>query len=314
MKTSRSLLKYSLSLAAGRHSRSGRGDGPEPRAGGLRRDDQRRRHRPKSGQKISGALVIIQCTCLQGAREVMTNADGLYTFRNLPQGKYTVQVLYQDANVNKTMDVPPGAKLRANFQIDPKLKFRVDIEVQTKTRNDAAQVTKVKMDEARNIPVGGTSRDFTAVVDIVADRQPRRRRHPRSPARPAPRPSTPSTGQNVTNPAFGTVGATIVQEFIQDVEIKESGYDAEFGGASGGQVVARAARPAATSCAAKRLFRFTPRLAQPRFICATDESLRVAAGRRLRGAGAWSRCRARSRRTSCSSRSASRPSGTSSSR
>jgi len=32
--------------------------------------------------------------------------------------------------------------------------------------NDAAQVTKIDMSRARNIPVGGTSRDFTAVVDM----------------------------------------------------------------------------------------------------------------------------------------------------
>src|SRR5690606_29667547 len=117
-----------------------------------------------SGQKVSGALVIIQCTCLQGERDVMTNADGLYTFRNLPQGKYTVQVLYQDANVSKTMDVLPGTKMRANFDIDPKYKFVVDIDVQTRTRNDAAQVTKIKPDDVRAVPLGGTSRDFTAVV------------------------------------------------------------------------------------------------------------------------------------------------------
>ena len=73
----------------------------------------------KSGEKISGALVILQCSCLQGQREVQTNADGVYSFRNLPQGKYTVQVLFGQANVNKSMDVPSGAKYRANFSIDP---------------------------------------------------------------------------------------------------------------------------------------------------------------------------------------------------
>ena len=53
----------------------------------------------KSGEKIKDALVILQCSCLQGQREMTTNADGLYSFRNLPQGKYTVQVLVGQANV-----------------------------------------------------------------------------------------------------------------------------------------------------------------------------------------------------------------------
>jgi Ca-activated chloride channel family protein len=32
--------------------------------------------------------------------------------------------------------------------------------------SDGAQVTKIRLDQARNIPVGGASRDFTAVVDV----------------------------------------------------------------------------------------------------------------------------------------------------
>ena len=46
-------------------------------------------------------------------------------------------------------------------------------------------------------------------------------------------------GANVNNPSFGTVGASIVQEFVETVEVQESGYDAEYGGAAGGQVSAR---------------------------------------------------------------------------
>ncbi|HEY8379329.1 MAG TPA: TonB-dependent receptor [Nannocystis sp.] len=274
MKTSRSLLKYSLTLPLAIIPPAVAAMAPnlalaasDVTISGVVTDQN-------TGQKIAGALVIIQCTCLQGAREVMTNADGLYTFRNLPQGKYTVQVLYQDANVNKTMDVPPGAKMRANFQIDPKFKFRVDIEVQTKTRNDAAQVTKVKMDQARNIPIGGTNRDFTAVVDMspTASRDAAGIRFGSSTGAEA---KYVVDGQNATSPAFGTVGATIVQEFIDEVEVVEGVFDAEDGGAAGGLVRARRVG-GSNKLRGQVLFRITPRIASPRFIDATDESLRVA--------------------------------------
>ena len=53
----------------------------------------------------------------------MTGADGWYRFERLPQGKHMVQVLYQDANVNKSMDVPPGADFRASFAVDPTAKL-----------------------------------------------------------------------------------------------------------------------------------------------------------------------------------------------
>ena len=120
----------------------------------------------KTGEKIANALVIVQCSCLQGQREMTTNADGLYTFRNLPQGKYTVQVLVGQANVNKSMDVPPGSKYRANFSVDPANKFRMDIEVQSKVRSDTSSVTKVKMDEVQSSssPVLGKGKAMPPVV------------------------------------------------------------------------------------------------------------------------------------------------------
>src|SRR5207244_13472969 len=41
-------------------------------------------------------------------------------------------------------------------------------------------------------------------------------------------------GVNVTNPAYGTQGTTLIQDFVQEVDIKTGGYQAEYGRASGG--------------------------------------------------------------------------------
>jgi hypothetical protein len=79
----------------------------------------------KTKEKIAGALVYLQCSCLQGQRETTTSEDGIYTFRNLPQGKYTVQVLYTKANVSKSLDLPAGSKFRADFAIDPGNDFTI---------------------------------------------------------------------------------------------------------------------------------------------------------------------------------------------
>lgn len=79
----------------------------------------------RNHRRIAGALVIIQCTCLQGARETTTDASGLFVFRKLPPGKYTVQVLFKDANVSKTFEMPPESAMRANFAIDPDMRFTI---------------------------------------------------------------------------------------------------------------------------------------------------------------------------------------------
>src|SRR5690606_20300935 len=147
------------------------------------------------------------------------------------------------------------------------------VEASPVATNPAASMT-VGMEEAKQLPVGSnTSRDFTAVVDIAP-----------TASRDAAGISLAGTtgaeskytveGADITNPAFGTVGATLIQEFVQEVEIKESGYEAEFGGASGGQVSARRVA-GSNSLRGEAGVRFAPRLAAPRFISSTDEALRV---------------------------------------
>ena len=228
-----------------------------------------------TGQPIANALVVLQCSCLSGQEERFTNDRGIYSFTDLPAGNYTIQVLSGKANVSKVTELPRGAKFRANFSLNPEQDAVIEIVV------DAAPVpsststgVKVDMEQAKKLPVGSnTSRDFTAVVDLAP-----------TATRDAAGISLAGTtgaeskytidGANVSSPSFGTVGATLVQEFVQDVEVKESGYEAEYGGASGGQVSAR--RVAGTNkLRGEAGFRFTPRLAQPRFISSTDEALRV---------------------------------------
>ncbi len=228
----------------------------------------------KTGKRIKDAIVILQCTCLQGERETTTNEQGLYVFRDLPPGTYRIQVVFGKADVSKVTDLPRGMKARANFKINPESEFKKVIVVEAApVRPDTAVATKISMEEARNIPVGDTSRDFTNVVEMSP-----------TATRDGAGISLAGTsgaeskytvdGASVNNPSFGTVGASIVQEFIDTVNVTESGYDAEFGFASGGQVQARRISGSNKVRGIAR-FTVTPRIAKPRFILATDEALRV---------------------------------------
>ena len=68
----------------------------------------------QTGKATAGALVVIQCVCLQGQREVLTNNDGLYNFEDLPPGLYTVQALYQDGNVSKVAAHGIDARIKSS--------------------------------------------------------------------------------------------------------------------------------------------------------------------------------------------------------
>jgi hypothetical protein len=52
---------------------------------------------------IQNALVVLQCTCIEGTRETKTNAAGVYRFTGLPNGTYTLQVLVGKADVSKVV-------------------------------------------------------------------------------------------------------------------------------------------------------------------------------------------------------------------
>ncbi|MCA9705388.1 MAG: TonB-dependent receptor [Myxococcales bacterium] len=132
----------------------------------------------------------------------------------------------------------------------------------------------VSMEEIRAIPVGSsTSRDFTQVVESSATASYDSAGISLAGATGAESKYTVE-GANLGNPAFGTVGASIVQEFVEKVEVLEAGYDAEYGGASGGQVVARRASGTNILRGVAR-FTVTPRLAAPRFIHGTDNAVRT---------------------------------------
>lgn len=60
----------------------------------------------KTGEPIRNALVMLQCACLSSPRETQTNEHGLYAFRGLPAGTYTIQVLVGGADVSKVVTLP----------------------------------------------------------------------------------------------------------------------------------------------------------------------------------------------------------------
>lgn len=73
-----------------------------------------------SGDAVAGAIVVIQCTCLQGQRETQSNADGVYAFRNLPPGDYTVQALHGKGDASQTLTLGEGQRARLRFRLNPK--------------------------------------------------------------------------------------------------------------------------------------------------------------------------------------------------
>lgn len=70
-------------------------------------------------QGIANARVVLTCACRAEPIELRTDERGLYAFRELPRGIYTMRVTYQKSDVTKTFELSAGDRLHSSFRIDP---------------------------------------------------------------------------------------------------------------------------------------------------------------------------------------------------
>lgn len=68
--------------------------------------------------RFDEALVILQCSCIEGTRETRTTPAGIYRFTNLPPGSYTVQVLAATSERTQVATVEAGDTVYIDFTLN----------------------------------------------------------------------------------------------------------------------------------------------------------------------------------------------------
>ncbi len=229
----------------------------------------------KTNDPIPEATVLLQCACIEGERITRTNATGIYRFDGLPAGTYTVQVILANGSVSKIVTLTRGAQLRAGFAMDPNLGRNVVVVVQQPVKRVPGAARTFRPGETTALPAGqspdggyGGSLALIPTGGTGADGQVTIN------AQPEPDHGFTLDNAQSANPINGRMSSSTVQEFVDEIEVLEADYDAEYGGASGAQVRARRVSGSDTH-RGQAVFRVTPRLAPPRFITRTDEALRT---------------------------------------
>lgn len=234
----------------------------------------------RDGQEpVEGAIVVVQCSCLNEEVSVLTNARGIYRLSGLPAGVYTVQALYDDLENVRTVELPRGQKMRANLSLDKgRGSGSTTTIIVTKPIDSSVAHSGDKFDgeTIRQSTPGSTVSNgaYDKIIDLspTANDGPGGRKTVLGESDLQQRYTL--NDHEVSDPTIGSVGAQPIAEFVGSAEVLESGYEAQYGGASGGQF--RARRIAGTNIVRGTAgLRFTPRLAEPRFIMDTDEALRV---------------------------------------
>ena len=188
------------------------------------------------GRVLAGVTVTASSPSLQGLRTAVTEGDGLFRFPVLPPGNYEVKAELQGFNPLEVPVVPVTLDRTSSLDLSMTrvqqesvvVEAQAPIINQTDTSDGADFTRKI----FENIPTGRTYQSLAFAAPTVI---------------PSGLTDSPSImgatgaenryvvdGLDTTDPAFGTIGSTLAFEFIEEVQVKTGGYEAEYGGALGG--------------------------------------------------------------------------------
>jgi hypothetical protein len=205
--------------------------------------------RDPQGLVLQGATVDVISPALIGRKAAQTNEAGYYRFANLPPGEYTITVTVQGFRTLKQS----GISLATGHLPTVDLKLELGtvnevIEVSGATPLVDVATSKVQTNVTGDLLTAvGRGTSYKAVIALA----PGARAEPMQGSSANVFGGTPGyqidgaanaensylvEGQETAAIRTGVAGANVPMEFVQEVQVKSSGFEAEYGGAIGGVV------------------------------------------------------------------------------
>jgi len=198
------------------------------------------------GAVVSGAVITVSGPALIGKKTATTDSGGNYQILQLPPGTYSITATSPGFSpaTQTDLQVQTGALPNINFalkvgQAEQTIEVNAEAEMVDVTQSKVQ--TDVTQDILQGIPKG---RSFQSVIPFA----PGARQEPLQSARQNRiggfQIDGASDSENVylidgvnnTNVQNGGVGSNFQTDFIQEVQIKSSSFEAEYGGALGGVI------------------------------------------------------------------------------
>jgi outer membrane receptor for ferrienterochelin and colicin len=193
------------------------------------------------GASLPGVSVEAKSVSLQGARVAVTSADGRFRLELLPPGDYTVS--FALSGFSKQTQTAVAVALGKETTLNAAMKIAVSAEVTVTGEAPVVDTTTTSVGsnlDTRTVETLPTGRNYSSVVQVVP-----------GVSTDASNNNTDQTtitvygssgaensfyidGVNTTGAEYGFQGKELNYEFIQAVDVKTGGYEAEFGRATGG--------------------------------------------------------------------------------
>ncbi len=192
-----------------------------------------------TGAVIPGASVEVSSPALIGTRQAQTDSAGFYRFAFLPPGEYKVAVTASGFSRKEEVGI--------RLEVGKVLPIDFSLEVGAVTQTVEVQAASVIVDTQRSAaavnisPIAITGipkgRSFQDLIPYAPGAR-------QEPLQAGFQLDGASDGENVyavegmdtTNIQYGGVGVNVPLDFVEEVNIKTSGFEAEYGGALGGVV------------------------------------------------------------------------------
>ncbi|MEA2488334.1 MAG: hypothetical protein QOH21_126 [Acidobacteriota bacterium] len=195
-----------------------------------------------TGAGLPGVTVEVRSPSLQGVRTDVTGSDGTYHFALLPPGSYEVRYTLegfgpaQRSNVRISLGKEATADVRLSAAA---LAEELTVTAAAPLIDTSSTTVGTNLDQ-RAIDSLPTARDYASIVQVSpgvsSDANPSNGNQ-----------STISVygssgaenafyidGVNTTNMEYGFQGKELNFEFVQEIDVKTGGYEAEYGRATGG--------------------------------------------------------------------------------
>ncbi|MFL5294415.1 MAG: carboxypeptidase regulatory-like domain-containing protein [Myxococcales bacterium] len=193
-----------------------------------------------SQQPVGDAVVIAQSPSLQGEQTAVTDASGAFEITLLPAGTYSVTVQRESYQpfTQSGLRLALDRSIKVKLSLVPEALKEQAIEIVAQRPSISVTTTQqggsISKEQMVLVPYGRNGRTFDQVATSIPGVQPDANGGIQMNGSGGPEQNYIIDGVNVSDPAFGTLGTTLIQDFVQEVDIKTGGYQAEYGRATGG--------------------------------------------------------------------------------
>jgi hypothetical protein len=194
-----------------------------------------------SGAALPGVTVEVTSPALQGVRTAVSDREGLYRLPLLPPGDYAVTFKLEGFASESRRMVPVflGKETPLDASLKPSTTAEITVKAEAPVLDTSSSTLGTNL-TSRSIDTLPTGRNYASIAQVVpgvstdANTDPLARSSITVYGSSGAENSFYIDGVNTTGVEYGFQGKDLNFEFIQEVQVKTGGYEAEFGRSTGG--------------------------------------------------------------------------------